>query len=69
MKTLEQHDIDKREIHKIYESRNMVMKNNIECPKCGKELVDSCPSETLMSSPPKKNIHCLKCGFTGHRLV
>lgn len=44
------------------------VKNGIECPDCKSELYDSNPNMTLLSNPPKKDVHC-KCGFKGYRLV
>lgn len=32
--------------------------NGIACPKCGAELVDPRPNETLTSFPPQKNTAC-----------
>jgi C4-type Zn-finger protein len=45
--------------------------NNIACPNCGEELVDSNPLETLMSFPPQKKIHCIKegCKYSNYRLA
>ena len=44
--------------------------NGIACPKCGEELVDTKPNETLTSMPPQKNVGCSsdKCDYTGYRI-
>jgi transcription elongation factor Elf1 len=65
MKTLKQHDEERREFYKNPHS----IRNGIECPKCGAELLDSIPDEYLYSFPPKKAIHCAECGFDGYALV
>jgi len=41
--------------------------NGIECPKCGKELLDSEPMCILTSNPPQKRTHCSNCLYTGYR--
>ena len=41
--------------------------NGIACPECGEELFDSDPCLLLTSSPPKKNIHCPACKWSGYR--
>lgn len=43
--------------------------SGIACTVCGKELMDSNPMLTLMSSPPQKNVHCPACGFMGYRVA
>lgn len=43
--------------------------NGIACPDCDNELYDSNPNMTLMSNPPKKSIHCEKCGYKGYRIA
>lgn len=43
--------------------------NGIACPKCGSELYDSNPMETLASMPAKKNVHCGKCDYVGYRVA
>ena len=45
--------------------------NGIACPKCGEELVDTKPNETLTSMPPQKNVGCSsnKCDYTGYRIA
>lgn len=42
--------------------------NGIACPECGNELMDSFPNITLTSYPPKKNVHCPSCKYTGYRV-
>ena len=43
-------------------------KNGIACPVCDEELYDTNPSITLVSFPPKKNIHCINCKYIGYRV-
>lgn len=45
--------------------------NGIACPKCGEELLDTKPNETLTSMPPQKNVGCSskKCDYTGYRVA
>lgn len=43
--------------------------NGIACPKCGEELIDSNPMETLTSYPPQKNVNCSKCEYVGYRIA
>ena len=45
--------------------------NGIACPKCGAELLDTKPNETLTSIPPKKNVGCSRdtCDYTGYRIA
>lgn len=45
------------------------VKNGIECPRCGSELVDATVGILLTSYPPQKPIKCPKCGFRGTRYV
>lgn len=51
-----------------YEFDDSPIPNNIECPECGAELVDSCPNTLLLSYPPQKRVYCEKCGFRGNRI-
>ena len=69
MKTLDEYNEERR---KAYESEFQAMQphaNGIACLKCGNELWDSNPCLRLTSNPPKKNIHCPSCGYTGFRLA
>lgn len=43
--------------------------NGIACPTCGNELVDSDKRCVLASDPPKLNIKCLNCNYSGYRLA
>jgi len=69
MKTLEQHNDERWEAHRIMEGAMRPHPNGIECPKCGKELWDSNPMMQLACNPPKYNIHCPACGYAGYRLA
>jgi hypothetical protein len=69
MKSLDQHNQQRREEHEAVDRLfNQPRRNGIACPRCGKELWDSCPATTLTSNPPQKNIHC-ECGYTGYRVA
>lgn len=70
LQSLEEFNKKRREFYdKIDASHNKPRTNGIACPKCGAELVDSNPSSTLMSNPPKKDIHCLSCDYSGYRIA
>lgn len=43
--------------------------NQIACPQCGQELLDTDPLSRLLSSPPKKHVHCDSCSFKGYRIA
>ena len=43
--------------------------NGIACPACGKELVDTRPYALLTSSPPKKDVSCQSCDYSGYRIA
>jgi len=68
MKTLDKHNA---EMWKAYSQHRLDGRNpnGIECPHCRKELFDSSPAAILGSSPPKKDIHCMGCGYIGQRLT
>lgn len=67
MKTLEQHNVERRKsFHELDYSVRKPHPNGIECPKCGKELWDSDPMCVLTSNPPQKNVHCPACGYRGY---
>lgn len=69
LKTLEEHNQNKWQAHLSFTSKfGQPCKNGIACPKCGEEMLDSCPETILTSNPPKKDIHC-NCGYKGYRLV
>lgn len=43
--------------------------NGLLCPNCGAPLYDSNPKEQLESFPPQTLTICLKCKYTGRRVV
>ena len=43
--------------------------NNIACPKCGHEMIDTTKHVTFSSLPPKVPVRCLKCEFTSFRVA
>lgn len=68
LKTLMEHDSERLGLYYgLWE--NSPKPNGIGCPQCGSELVDSQPSVTLTSNPPKKDVHCPKCDYRGYRLA
>lgn len=69
LKTLEEHDSLRYQAHQEYDRLRGPRPNGIECPKCKRELLDSDPTSTLMSNPPKKNIHCPSCDYVGYRIA
>ena len=42
-------------------------RNGIACPECGCELLDSNPSNMLLSNPPQFQVHCSSCDYHGTR--
>ena len=71
MKTLEQHNEDRREADERRRKSMQPHANGIACPgtNCGGELWDSSPGFVLTSNPPQKNVHCPKCGYHGFALL
>jgi transcription elongation factor Elf1 len=68
MKTLSQHNQERERMREAF-NRQKQRPNDIECPKCGRELVDIDPNVTLTCDPPQKAIKCLSCGYSGYRLA
>lgn len=66
MKTLEEHNAERMQKYTLIGKPHA---NNIACPQCGAELLDSNPGVTLASFPAQKEIHCDACGFRGYRIV
>jgi predicted RNA-binding Zn-ribbon protein involved in translation (DUF1610 family) len=64
LKTLDEHNKIMNDLY-FKEKDNH---NGIACPKCGEEMIDTNPNVTLTSCPPKKNVGCEKCGYTGYRI-
>ena len=63
MKSLNEHN---DEVWKQYEMLNKFPRpNGLECPDCKAELMDV-DNSVLCSYPPKKNVKCSKCKFTGY---
>lgn len=67
MKTLDEHDQERRKYHRINRLAEPEP-NGIACPDCGAELVDTNPTITLMSLPPRKYVSC-QCGFQSTRIA
>lgn len=60
MKTLSEHERDRRD--PPYETAWL----NVACDHCGGELYNPTPGMLLMCSPPKINVRCSKCDFSGY---
>lgn len=43
--------------------------NGIACPQCQAELYDSNPGTLLTSLPPRVQVRCPACGWTGSRIA
>ena len=71
MKSLDQHNQERREWRDKLSNLNEPHPNGIACPKegCDGELWDSNPSMVLTSNPPQKNVHCPACGYYGFRIA
>ena len=68
MITLKQFNLDRHLSYIRKHSRDPI-KNGIECPTCGDELLDLEPQMTLASYPPCKKIACESCDFEGYRIA
>lgn len=69
MKTLDEHNRQRTRQYLDTKWPIGTVKNGIACPKCGAELLDSKPTETLLSNPPQKNVNCDECGYVGYRIA
>ena len=68
MKTLEEFNEAQLKKHDRPSGKEPIL-NGIACPNCGQELYDTFPMITLSSAPPRKNIHCSECGYSGNRFA
>ena len=66
IKTLEEHEAERRSANAGIFYPAQPRHNGIACPTCGAELYDSNPMEMLTVFPPRLRIHC-DCGYTGTR--
>lgn len=66
LKTLEEHE---KLANDWYKQSLAPQPNGIACPQCGTELLDSNPKILLTTNPPRKNIHCPKCGYNVLRIA
>jgi len=71
LKTLDEHNAERRESHRAWNIASQPHANGIACPKCGRELWDTNPMVTLTSMPAQKDVHCVAagCGYRGYRLA
>lgn len=60
-------DENNRRAFAIHTQDNSPRKNGIACPDCGEELMDTNPLLILCSEPPKKDVKCSVCEYTGYR--
>ena len=67
MKTLVEHEAGMIKAYEMLSS--LPRRNGIACPMCSKELVDSTPKKLLLSDPPRLNVHCPACDWSGTRLA
>jgi len=68
LKSLSEFNIQRKGTWEI-ENNRQPKPNGIACPKCNKELFDSCPDVLLTSLLPQKNVHCPSCGYVGYRIA
>jgi hypothetical protein len=68
LKSLDEHNSQRSNMYWELNS-NEPRLNGLGCPDCGEELYDSKPMMTLTSNPPKKNVHCSKCNYSGYRIA
>jgi len=71
MNTEERNKLKLRISERLNSRDNEPKLNGMKCPKCESELMDTNPLISLMSNPPKKNIHCSnsECDYRGYRLA
>jgi|APSaa5957512535_1039671.scaffolds.fasta_scaffold56307_2 hypothetical protein len=66
LKTLKDNDAEALERHAGLNGTGARL-NGIECPMCQAELVDVNPMMALMSHPPRYQVGCSECNWTGTR--
>jgi predicted Zn-ribbon and HTH transcriptional regulator len=67
LKTLEVHNAQASSAQFVWNNEPQL--NGIACPKCGAELYDTYPMQTLTSMPSQKNVHCSVCDYVGYRIA
>lgn len=68
LKSLDLHNAEVMAAHTKQQRLNSgIMRTGLECPRCKAELFDSKPSEFIDSAPPRKEVECVECGYTGER--
>ena len=67
LKTIKQHNDEM--IKRLEEKENTKYNTGIDCPICGVELKYVDPYSVLLSYPPRKAVHCLKCGHCATIIV
>lgn len=53
----------------IYTQDNSPKFNGLPCPECKAELKDTRPLLVLTCIPPKKEVNCSQCDYTGYREI
>jgi len=69
MKTLAEHNMEKRVTHMKYENHKEPTRNGLECPDCGEELFDLDSDVLLLSNPPMYIVRCLSCQYKSFRFA
>lgn len=66
MKTLAEHNAERKAAYKAQQEAMEPHPNGIACPKCLTELWDSSPYVVLDGISALKDVHCTACGFRGY---
>jgi hypothetical protein len=71
LKALISLEVHNARCHDTYLKANAPRPNGLSCPKCGTELIDTRPQLTLLTYPPRTNVHCpsAECSFVGTRIL
>ena len=67
--SLREHDAARTEQFEALIGLDDPTPNGIECPQCQTELLDTNPLDVIPSVPPRRHIHCPKCGFHWMRVA
>lgn len=69
MKTIEEHN--RLVLDSINRNKQNANKTGVKCPKCVEEveLLNTCPGMVFMSNPPKIEVYCPACSYTGYLFV
>lgn len=69
MKTIEEHN--RLVLASINCNEQEASKTGVKCPRCVEEveLLNICPGMMLMSNPPKIEVYCPSCSYSGYLFV